>query len=256
MNEEIKKWTMYTSSVQGVASTGSAAATETKAFTFNPSNTPIRVQVINQEPWFVAKDVCDALTIEKHRDAVSRLDDDERGSVVVDTLGGKQAVAAVNESGLYNLIFQSRKPEAKVFRKWVTGEVLPSIRKTGSYSVSQHGEYVVIPEHVKKQWLARAEESAYRRFRLEGCKEMVVAIHGVQPVVFEGGLWYNYAEAVRALGGKKADSSKRKRKYPQHFKLIYGRNFITAAFFRLLEEYYRYRQAEINFTAEEGGELC
>lgn len=85
---------------------------------------------------------------------------------------------------------------------------------------------------------------------------MVVAIHGVQPVVFEGGLWYNYAEAVRALGGKKADSSKRKRKYPQHFKLIYDRNFITAAFFRLLEEYYRYRQAEINFTAEEGGELC
>lgn len=245
MTEKRTEGTMYTSSVQ-----------ETKAYTFNPSNTPIRVQVINQEPWFVAKDVCQALTINNHNDVVSRLDDDEKGVVTTDTLGGKQQLSVVNESGLYNLIFQSRKPEAKVFRKWVTGEVLPSIRKTGSYSVSQHGKYVVIPEHVKKQWLARAEEAAYQRFRLEGCKEMVVAIHGVQPVVFEGGLWYNYAEAVRALGGKKADSSKRKRKYPQHFKLIYGRNFITAAFFRLLEEYYRYRQAEINFTAEEGGEQC
>lgn len=141
MTEKINKGTCHGASVQTVASTGSAstgsaaAVQETKAFTFNPSNTPIRVQVINNEPWFVAKDVCDALTIEKHRDAVSRLDDDERGSVVVDTLGGKQSVSAVNESGLYNLIFQSRKPEAKVFRKWVTGEVLPSIRKTGSYSL-------------------------------------------------------------------------------------------------------------------------
>jgi prophage antirepressor-like protein len=104
-----------------------------KVFTFNQSNQPIRVEVINNEPWFVAKDVCMAIAIEKHRDAMSRIDDDERGSVVVDTLGGRQSMTAVNESGLYNLIFQSRKPEAKSFRKWVTSEVLPSIRKTGGY---------------------------------------------------------------------------------------------------------------------------
>lgn len=86
------------------------------------------------EPWFVAKDVCVALGIEKYRDALGRLDDDEKGCpVTVDTLGGPQKMSAVNESGLYNLIFQSRKPEAKKFRKWVTSEVLPSIRKTGSY---------------------------------------------------------------------------------------------------------------------------
>lgn len=130
MTEEIKKGTCHGASVQGTA-----GETALQTFTFNPSNQPVRVEIIGGEPWFVAKDVCDALTIEKHRDAVSRLDDDERGSVVVDTLGGKQSVSAVNESGLYNLIFQSRKPEAKVFRKWVTGEVLPSIRKTGSYSL-------------------------------------------------------------------------------------------------------------------------
>lgn len=86
-------------------------------------------------PWFVAKDVCAVLEIGKYRDAVTRLDDDERGSVLVDTLGGKQEMSAVSESGLYALIFTSRKPEAKRFRKWVTGEVLPALRKYGTYSV-------------------------------------------------------------------------------------------------------------------------
>jgi prophage antirepressor-like protein len=109
-----------------------------EVFTFNPSNAPIRVQVINSEPYFVAKDVCVALGIEKYRDAVSRLDDDERGRpLLMDTLSGKQEMSSVSESGLYNLIFQSRKPEAKTFRKWVTSEVLPSIRKTGQYKIER-----------------------------------------------------------------------------------------------------------------------
>lgn len=112
----------------------------TKVFTFNENNKPIRVEVINEEPWFVAKDVCDALGIEKYRDALGRLEEDEKGCpVTVDTLGGPQKMSAVNESGLYSLIFQSRKPEAKKFRKWVTSEVLPSIRKTGRYDMSQRG---------------------------------------------------------------------------------------------------------------------
>lgn len=108
-----------------------------KVFTFNPSNQPIRVEVINNEPWFVGKDVCGAILIANHRDALSRLDDDERRESVVPTPSGKQTMILVNESGLYNLIFQSRKPEAKAFRKWVTGEVLPSLRKTGTYTVPQ-----------------------------------------------------------------------------------------------------------------------
>ncbi|MDR3350721.1 MAG: Bro-N domain-containing protein [Prevotellaceae bacterium] len=107
---------------------------EVKVFTFNPSNQPIRVEVINNEPWFRGKDVCRALGIGNHNDALSRLDDDEREGVgITDPLGGTQVATFVSESGLYNLIFQSRKPEAKIFRKWVTGEVLPSLRKTGEY---------------------------------------------------------------------------------------------------------------------------
>ena len=69
--------------------------------------------------------------------AVSRLDDDEKGATNVRTLGGVQEMNVVNESGLYNLIFTSRKPQAKVFRRWVTDEVLPSIRKTGRYQSAQ-----------------------------------------------------------------------------------------------------------------------
>ena len=103
-------------------------------FTFNPGNRPIRIEVINQQPYFVAKDVCDTLSISNNRDAMSRLDEDEKLMSVLPTSGQNRQMWFVNESGLYNLIFQSRKPEAKAFRKWVTAEVLPAIRQTGSYT--------------------------------------------------------------------------------------------------------------------------
>lgn len=94
------------------------------------------MQLINSEPWFVAKDVCEVLGIANHKDAASRLDEDERRGVgITDPIGRPQTVTAVSESGLYSLVFQSRKAEAKKFRKWVTSEVLPSIRKKGYYGI-------------------------------------------------------------------------------------------------------------------------
>ena len=93
----------------------------------------VRMQMIKDEPWFAAKDVCELLGLDDSRQAVSRLDDDEKGVINSDTLGGKQELTFVNESGMYALIFQSRKPQARAFRKWVTGEVLPSLRKYGYY---------------------------------------------------------------------------------------------------------------------------
>ena len=87
------------------------------------------------QPWFVAKDVCDALGIKNSRDALDRLENDEKGVGNTDTLGGTQELSTVNESGLYALIFRSRKPQAKRFRKWVTAEVLPSIRQHGRYEM-------------------------------------------------------------------------------------------------------------------------
>lgn len=96
----------------------------------------IRTISIVGEPWFVAKDVCDALGLVNSRKATSSLDDDEKGVSLIVTPSGEQMMTIINESGLYNLIFQSRKPEARLFRRWVTHEVLPQIRKTGSYGNS------------------------------------------------------------------------------------------------------------------------
>lgn len=100
---------------------------------FDFETNAVRVVVADGAPCFVAADVCRVLEISKYRDAVAQLDDDERVSVLVDTLGGRQTMTAVSESGLYALIMQSRKPAAKRFRKWVTAEVLPAIRRQGFY---------------------------------------------------------------------------------------------------------------------------
>jgi len=98
----------------------------------------IRVVIIDGEPWWVATDVCRVLEIRNASDAVDRLDEDEKGIATTDTLGGPQKMTCVNESGVYHLVFTSRKESAKRFRRWVTEEVIPSIRKTGGYSTHQY----------------------------------------------------------------------------------------------------------------------
>ncbi len=109
---------------------------------FQFENHPARVIMDESDnPWWVAKEVCDILGLTNPREAVSGLDDDERGSVRISDgtspKGGNPNVNVINESGLYALIFRSNKPQARVFRKWVTAEVLPAIRKTGSYAPGQ-----------------------------------------------------------------------------------------------------------------------
>lgn len=96
--------------------------------------TQVRTVVINGIPYFVAKGVCDILQLTDSSQAVERLDDDEKLTRVIYGSGQGRKMWLVNESGLYHLIFQSRKPEAKAFRKWVTSEVLPELRRTGSYA--------------------------------------------------------------------------------------------------------------------------
>lgn len=99
-------------------------------FVYN--NNQVRTIIKNNEPWFVAKDVCDILEIKNATVAVSRLDQDEVTKFNLGGLSGESNI--VNEFGLYNLILASRKPEARKFKRWVTHDVLPSIRKTGSYN--------------------------------------------------------------------------------------------------------------------------
>ena len=100
----------------------------------------VRVIGQNGEPWFIAKDVCRVLELKNVSDAVAKLDADERGSIAnpdVTPAGGNPKITIVSEPGLYALIQRSRKPAAKRFDRWVRHEVLPSIRKTGSYSAGR-----------------------------------------------------------------------------------------------------------------------
>lgn len=94
----------------------------------------VRAIVRDGGPWFVAADVCAVLAHSNSRMAVERLDADEKGVSTIDTPGGHQEMTVINESGLYSLVLTSRKPEAKRFKKWITAEVLPAIRKTGHYA--------------------------------------------------------------------------------------------------------------------------
>ena len=101
----------------------------------NPEFGQVRTTLVDNEPWFVAADVCKALEIGNPRQAVSRLDDDEKLNTVINSDGirGNPNMTIVSEPGLYSLILRSRKPEAKVFKRWITHEVIPSIRKHGAY---------------------------------------------------------------------------------------------------------------------------
>lgn len=179
-----------------------------EVFNFSQEKTPIRVKMVNNEPWFVAKDVCEVLEIANHKDATSRLENDERNGVgITDPMGRKQVVTAVSESGLYSLIFQSRKPKAKSFRRWVTGEVLPSIRKKGFYGIRKaKNDYV------------DARDIPYERMEYNGCSIRTIEIDGVR--------WYSINDVNSSIGSRtdSAQSVKRlnaKRDMAQKI-LLYG----------------------------------
>lgn len=134
---------------------------------WNYESSEIRTVQINGEPWFVLSDVCKVLELSSPHKVAERLDGDEKGRNQIPTLGGVQEMAVVNESGLYAVILRSDKPQAKPFRKWVTSEVLPSIRKHGSYSVqsqfadlSPQLQVLIQMETRQKQIEARQAEQA------------------------------------------------------------------------------------------------
>ena len=104
----------------------------------------VRALTIGGEPWFVAKDVCDALGLSNVGQAIVGLDEDEKSSITIDDgTPGNPNKAIITEAGLYNLIMRSRKPEAKAFRRWVTHDVLPSIRSHGMYATPQTVEQML-----------------------------------------------------------------------------------------------------------------
>lgn len=111
----------------------------------NPEFGSVRCIEKDGEPWWVLKDVCEILDIQKVSTITNRLDEDEVGLTdLIDSMGRTQSYKTVNESGLYNVIIRSDKPNAKAFRKWITSEVIPSIRKTGGYGIPQMSQSELI----------------------------------------------------------------------------------------------------------------
>ena len=144
--------------------------TDVQLFQFNTSE--IRVIDREGEPWFVAKDVCDVLEIENVSQALTRLDEYERNTIILNEGIGNPQKGIINESGLYSLVLSSRKPEAKAFKKWVTSEVLPAIRKHGGYlTVEKTQELINNPDLIIEMAQKLKEERRLREAEAQKRRE-------------------------------------------------------------------------------------
>lgn len=124
------------------------AAAQSNVIPFAFEDSLVRVVQRGEEPWFVGKDVCQVLEIRDHRQALNRLDEDERGGCIVPTPGGPQEVVVISEPGVFRLIFTSRKEEAERFKRWLAHEVLPQLRRTGRYDVAPEPDVLLDGEPV------------------------------------------------------------------------------------------------------------
>lgn len=138
----------------------------------------VRTLVINGEPYFVGKDIALILGYAKPRNAIAAHvdEEDKKDAPIQGDLGGTQEMTVINESGLYSLILSSKLPKAKEFKRWVTSEVLPSIRKTGSYSIQQKVDSYMIEDSIAraKRWIEEEEERRTLKLTVEYQKPMVM----------------------------------------------------------------------------------
>lgn len=171
-------------------------------------NKPVRIMNINGEPWFVLKDVCEVLGMDSTqlKKVADRLEEDEKGRTQITTPGGTQESWIISESGLYNVILHSDKPEAKPFRKWVTAVVLPSIRKNGGYIAGQ--EELSPQELMAKALLVAQKTLTDRDARI---KELTAQNQIMQPKaeyfdeLVARNLLTNFRETAKELGIKEKD---------------------------------------------------
>lgn len=156
----------------------------------------VRTVTIDGEPWFVGKDVAEALGFTNPRDAIStHVFDEDKGVESIDTLGGKQKMTVVNESGLYALIFGSRLKSAQRFKRWVTSEVLPTIRKTGGYQKQ------LSPAEMMRIQLGMIDD---HENRIENLENNMTIDYGQQQVLGET---VNHT-VISILGGKESNAYK------------------------------------------------
>lgn len=180
---------------------------------FNYNSNEVRTVQQNGEPWFVLKDVCAILDISNHKMTTQRLDVDEVSQTyLIDSIGRKQEMTVINESGLYNVILRSDKPEAKPFRKWVTSEVLPSIRKHGAYMTQEKLQEVLCNPDALFQIVSALKEESDKRKALEiQNSALAVDLAIAQPkadyfddCMARGGLM-NFRDTAKLLGLKQKE---------------------------------------------------
>lgn len=135
---------------------------------FNFENHEVRSLLLNNEPWFVGKDVAEALGYSKARNAIATHIDseDKKDAPIQGTLGGVQEMTVINESGLYNLVLSSKLPSAKKFKRWVTSEVLPALRKTGQYQVKElSGQELMAKALIEAQSVLAAKDKVIEEMK-------------------------------------------------------------------------------------------
>ena len=176
---------------------------ELKVFN-NPEFGKVRTVEINGEPWLVGKDVAAALGYQNpQRDIRDHVDEEDKGVTEMVTPGGKQSVPIINESGLYSLVLSSKLPGAKKFRRWVTSEVLPSIRKTGHYTAKPMTDYQMESIRVRKaqllERLAKEYDGTYRQvLQAHATKELTGEY--LLPLPYIGEKTYSAQEIGEKLG--------------------------------------------------------
>lgn len=148
----------------------------------HPEFGEIGLKMVKGETWFAANDLCDLLGLKRQQDSVRYLDDDEKGVFNKPTPGGIQKCMFVNESGMYALILRSHRPEAKQFRKWITSEVLPSIRRNGYYV---HPQMMSRKDEIKlkKQISAKLEQYLTEEDKCKIAKKFGWMVAGIDSVI-------------------------------------------------------------------------
>lgn len=201
---------------------------------FNYQDREVRTITIDNEPWFIANDVCGILELGNTSDAIKRLDGDEVDSTeVIDSLGRVQMTNVVNEAGLYSLILGSRKPEAKAFKRWITHEVIPQIRKTGSFSLMpqtyadalrQLADTVEEREKLKEQNLLMAPKAEF--FDAVASSKTAIPIGNAAKVL-----------EIKGVGRNKLFEILRQQKILMHDNVPY-QEYIDRGYFRTVEQKY------------------
>lgn len=159
----------------------------------------IRTFIINGEPWFVGNDVSKILGYEKYRDAVPRhVDEDDRQCIQIEDAGQRRNVTIINESGLYALIFGSQLEKSKKFKHWVTHEVLPEIRKTGSYNISERPDSYTIenPAERARRWAEEYEEKVALESKVNELQPKAY----VYDKILDSKLLVNFRDAAKEIG--------------------------------------------------------